>query len=67
MDKEILTEISGAIGKVEEVGTDANGEVMGQIIQTRVSVEITKPLTKFTMLEAMKEQNETQEDKQIKM
>lgn len=67
MDKEILTEISGAIDKVEEVGTNVNGEVMGQIIQTRVSVEITKPLTKVTMLEAMKEQNETQEDKQIKM
>lgn len=67
MDKEILTEISGTIGKVEEVGTDANGEVMGQIIQTRVSVEITKPLTKVTMLEAIKEQNETQEYKQINM
>lgn len=30
-------------------------------------MEIIKPLTKATMLEAMKEKNETHEDKQIKM
>lgn len=64
MDKEILTEISEAIGKVEEVETDANGEVMGQIIRLRVSVNITKPLKKIIMLETMEEQRDTQAEGQ---
>lgn len=45
MDKEILTEIGGATGKIKEVGTNANGNVMGQTNRLRVSVDITKPQT----------------------
>ncbi|KAK9182541.1 hypothetical protein WN944_025686 [Citrus x changshan-huyou] len=60
-------ETGGAIGKVEEVGTDANEDVMGQIIRIRVSVDITKPLTKVIMLEAMGGQSEIQEDGQTEM
>lgn len=67
MDNEILMETGGAIGKVEEVGTDANEDVMGQIIRIRVSVDITKPLTKVIMLEAMGGQSEIQEDGQTEM
>ena len=53
MDKEILTEIGGAIRKVEEVETDANGNVMGQIIRLRVLVDITNPLMKVIMVETL--------------
>lgn len=67
MDKEILTEIGGAIGKVEEVETDANGDVMGQIIRLRVSVDITKPLKKVIMVEPLEEQEDTQGEGQEKM
>ena len=67
MDKEILTEIGGAIRKVEEVETDANGNVMGQIIRLRVSVDITKPLKKVIMVEPLEEQEDTQGEGQEKM
>ncbi|KAK9183577.1 hypothetical protein WN944_026730 [Citrus x changshan-huyou] len=67
MDKEILTEIGGAIGKVEEVETDANGDVMGHIIRLRVLVDITKPLTKVIMVETLEGQEDTQREGQEKM
>lgn len=67
MDKEILMETNEAVGKVEEVETNANGDVMRQIIEIRVSGDITKPLTKVITLEEMREQNETQENGQTKM
>lgn len=67
MDKEILTEIGGPIGRVEEVETDANGDVMGHIIRLKVSVDITKPLKKVIMVEPLEEQKDTQGEGQEKI
>ena len=51
MDKGIISELGAAIGKVEEVWTDANGECTGEIIQLRISIDITKPLMTLLSLE----------------
>lgn len=45
IDRETLTELIEAISKVEEVGTVANDDCMGEeVIKLRVSIVIIKPL-----------------------
>lgn len=35
MDRETISELGEAIGKVEEVETDANGDCMGEVIRLK--------------------------------
>lgn len=51
MDKGTISELGAAIGRVEEVWTDANGECTGEIIRLRISIDITKPLMTLLSLE----------------
>ena len=51
MNEETIREFGKEIGKVEEVGTDAAGECIGEYARLRVSVDITKPLVKILSLE----------------
>lgn len=51
MDRETMTELGGAVGKVEEVETDENGDCMGEVIKMRVSIDITRPLMKILEIE----------------
>lgn len=46
------------------MGTNSNGDVMGQIIWLRVSIDITKPLTKIITLGTMGEREDMQEEEQ---
>lgn len=58
MDMGTISELGAAIGRVEEVWTDANGECTGEIIRLRISIDITKPLMTFLSLE----QEDSEED-----
>lgn len=51
MTKEMKPALGEAIGKVEEVETDAAGECFGQFLRLRISVDITRPLKKILELE----------------
>ncbi|KAL9429420.1 hypothetical protein AB3S75_031266 [Citrus x aurantiifolia] len=51
MDGEICKGIGELIGRVEEVDTDRTGDVIGQAIRLRISVDITKPLKKILFIE----------------
>ncbi|KAL9416919.1 hypothetical protein AB3S75_039994 [Citrus x aurantiifolia] len=51
MNKETIREFGREIGKVEEVGTNADGECIGKYARLRVSVNVTKPLVKILTLE----------------
>ncbi|KAK9206204.1 hypothetical protein WN943_016477 [Citrus x changshan-huyou] len=50
MDKEIIQEIGGRIGKVQEVETDDAGECMGSFVRVRIMVNVTRPLPKRLLL-----------------
>lgn len=60
MDRETISELGEAIGKVEEVETDANGDCMGEVIRIRISIDITNPLMKI--LEIRQEDMTEEED-----
>ncbi|KAL9446099.1 hypothetical protein AB3S75_013884 [Citrus x aurantiifolia] len=51
MNEETIREFGKEIGKVEEVGTNAEGECIGKYARLRVSVDVTKPLVKILSLE----------------
>lgn len=46
MDKDIMQEIGGKIGKVEEVETDEIGGCIGSFARIRIRIDITQPLKK---------------------
>lgn len=50
MDASIIRELGSRVGKVEDIGTDAQGECFGEYVRIRVSVNITKPLKKIIVL-----------------
>ena len=50
MDKEIIQEIGGRIGKVQEVETNDAGECMGSFVRVRIMVNVTRPLPKRLLL-----------------
>lgn len=50
-DTETIQELGEAIGRVEEVGTDDNGDCFGKYIRLRISVDVTKPLIQMLELE----------------
>lgn len=50
MNEETIQEIGGAIGTVEEVGTNAAGECFGKYARLRISIDITQPLIKILEL-----------------
>lgn len=58
MEKATAAELAGAIGKVEEVETDAAGECIGKFLRMRISMDITKPLKNIVVLEQVQEQEE---------
>ncbi|KAK9190464.1 hypothetical protein WN943_019069 [Citrus x changshan-huyou] len=60
MDRRTISELGEAIGKVEEVETDANGDCMREVIRIRISIDITKPLMKI--LEFRQEDMTEEED-----
>ena len=51
MNEETIREFGKEIGKVEEVGTNAEGECIRKYARLRVSVDVTKPLVKILSLE----------------
>ena len=51
MNEKTIREFGKEIGKVEEVGTNAEGECIGKYARLRVSVDVTKPLVKILSLE----------------
>ncbi|KAH9657474.1 putative reverse transcriptase/RNA-dependent DNA polymerase [Citrus sinensis] len=50
MDASIIRELGSRVGKVEDIGTDAQRECFGEYMHIRVSVNITKPLKKIIVL-----------------
>lgn len=50
MDASIIRELGSRVGKVEDIGTDAQRECFGEYMRIRVSVNITKPLKKIIVL-----------------
>lgn len=50
MDTSIIRELGSRVGKVEDIGMDAQGECFGEFVRIRVSVNITKPLKKLIVL-----------------
>lgn len=51
MDTETIQELGEAIGRVEEVGTNDNGDCFDKYIRLRISVDVTKPLIQMLELE----------------
>ena len=56
MDMGTISELGVAIGRVEEVWIDVNGECTGEIIRLKISIDITKPL--MTILSVEQEDGE---------
>ncbi|KAL9412274.1 hypothetical protein AB3S75_045822 [Citrus x aurantiifolia] len=52
MDREIIKEIGGRIGEVQEVETDETGECISPFARVRIMVNITQPLTKRLLLKS---------------
>lgn len=50
-DTKTIQELGEAIGRVEEVGTDDNGDCFGKYIRLRISIDFTKPLIQMLELE----------------
>ncbi|KAH9782561.1 hypothetical protein KPL71_008951 [Citrus sinensis] len=50
MEKELIQELGGMIGAVEEIETDENGECLGEFARIRVLINITLPLKKILFL-----------------
>lgn len=50
MDASIIRELGSRVGKVEDIGMDAQRECFGEYMHIRVSVNITKPLKKIIVL-----------------
>lgn len=66
MNEETIKDIGEEIGKVEEVGTNADGECVGKFIRLRISVDVTKPLIKVLELKYMEaaEEGNTEEEEE---
>ncbi|KAL9460149.1 hypothetical protein AB3S75_003367 [Citrus x aurantiifolia] len=50
MEKELIQELGGMIGAVEEIETDENGECLGEFARIGVLINITLPLKKILFL-----------------
>lgn len=46
MDTSIIRVLGSRVGKVEDIGMDAQGECFGEFVRIRVSVNISKPQKK---------------------
>lgn len=50
MDKDVIQEIGGRIGEVQEVNTDEAGECISSFARIRVKMNVTQPLQKRLLL-----------------
>ena len=50
MDVSTIRELELRVGKVEDIGIDAQGQCFGEFVHFRVSVDITKPLKMIIVL-----------------
>ena len=60
IDEEICKGIVELIGRVEEVDTNRTGDVIGQAIRLRISIDITKPLKKILFIETEEKKKKSQ-------
>lgn len=53
----IIRELRSRVGKVEDIGIDAQGECFGEFMRIQVSVNIIKPLKKLIILKQEREED----------
>lgn len=58
MDTSIIRVLGSRVGKVEDIGMDAQGECFGEFVRIRVSVNISKPQKKKKKLIVLKQEGE---------